>query len=103
MKALSAAEIQTLCADGSDWQLCEGGTAVQTAYKFSGFATAMAFMIEVSFQCEKLNHHPEWSNVYNQVRICLTTHDTGGLTDKDSQLAAAVSSLAGRYGAVLQR
>ncbi|MFZ4800195.1 MAG: 4a-hydroxytetrahydrobiopterin dehydratase [Bacteroidia bacterium] len=55
---------------------------------FITFVEAMAWMVKASFEIEKLNHHPEWTNVYNKVHVCLTTHDAGNtITEKDKQLA----------------
>ncbi len=56
----------------------------------------MAWMARAAFEAEHLNHHPEWSNVYNRVEVRLTTHDTGGLTDKDIALAERMEKVAGR-------
>lgn len=69
------------------WSLEEGGAAISKTFKFPNFRDAMAFMVRAAFDAEKANHHPEWSNVYNKVEVRLTTHHTGGLTDKDLKLA----------------
>lgn len=67
-------------------------------FHFKDFTEAMSFMMEVSFWAEKLNHHPEWSNVYNIVRIKLTTHDAGNtLTIKDEKLAHQIEAIATKY------
>mgnify|MGYP006214092403 CR=1 FL=1 len=63
------------------------------AFKFKNFSEALAFMVQVGLVAEKQNHHPEWTNVYNKVSIRLTTHDSGGLTDKDFALAAEIEKL----------
>lgn len=64
------------------------------SFKFTNFTQAFAFMAEVAFAAEKLNHHPNWSNVYNQVIIELTTHDAGNtITDKDRELAKAIEAI----------
>jgi 4a-hydroxytetrahydrobiopterin dehydratase len=64
------------------------------SFKFNNFTQAFAFMTEVAFAAEKLNHHPNWSNVYNRVIIELTTHDAGNtITDKDRQLAKAIEAI----------
>jgi len=63
-------------------------------FKFSDFSEAFAFMTRVAILAEKMNHHPEWSNVYNKVNITLTTHDAGNVvTEKDRKLAAAIDQL----------
>lgn len=63
------------------------GNRLERDFRFSSFADAIAFMVKVSLHCEKVDHHPEWTNVYNRVRVALTTHDAGGVTDKDVALA----------------
>jgi 4a-hydroxytetrahydrobiopterin dehydratase len=62
-------------------------------FKFADFRGAIAAMVEIAFAADKLNHHPEWSNVYNKLHIELTTHDAGGITDKDRQLAAMIEKI----------
>lgn len=76
---------QEIIAKG--WQLNISGTAITREFTFKNFIDAFAFMTAIAIRAEKLNHHPEWSNVYNKVTITLTTHDTGTLTDKDYKLA----------------
>lgn len=67
-------------------------------FKFRDFKQAFAFMTEVAFYAEKMDHHPDWSNVYNRVSIQLNTHDAGGvITEKDHALAKAIDKVAGRY------
>jgi len=74
------------------WQLQESSLHAQ--WQFKNFLQAMAFMNAVAEVAERMNHHPEWSNVYNRVNVRLTTHDAGGLTDLDFALAQAMDSLA---------
>ena len=74
------------------WQLQED--SLQTQWKFKDFVQAMAFMNAVAEVAERMNHHPEWSNVYNRVKVRLTTHDAGGLTHLDFELARAMDRLA---------
>lgn len=74
------------------WQLLEG--SLHTQWTFKNFLQAMAFMNAVAEVAERMNHHPEWSNVYNRVKVRLTTHDAGGLTHLDFGLAQAMDSLA---------
>ena len=62
-------------------------------FKFADFSAAFAFMTRVALLAEKADHHPDWSNVYNRVNITLTTHEAGGLTDKDFDLAGAIEKL----------
>jgi 4a-hydroxytetrahydrobiopterin dehydratase len=74
------------------WQLQDDSLHAQ--WQFKNFLQAMAFMNAVAEVAERMNHHPEWSNVYNRVNVRLTTHDAGGLTALDFELAQAMDSLA---------
>ncbi len=72
----------------------EENNALYAEFKFSDFRKAFAFMTEVAFIAEGLNHHPEWSNVYNTVKIKLTTHDAGNtITEKDRLMASQIEKL----------
>ena len=62
-------------------------------WRFADFNAAFGFMTRVALECERMNHHPEWTNVWNRVDFRLTTHDTGGVTDRDVQLAEAINRL----------
>ncbi|MFT4664516.1 MAG: 4a-hydroxytetrahydrobiopterin dehydratase [Polaribacter sp.] len=76
----------------------EKDNSLQASLKFKNFREAFAFMTEVAFEAEKLNHHPNWSNVYNKVEFRLTTHDDGNtVTAKDHQLAKAIDGLFEKY------
>ncbi len=67
-------------------------------FQFKNFIQAFAFMTEVAFHAEKQGHHPNWSNVYNRVEICLNTHDAGNIvTEKDWLLAKAIDSIYVKY------
>lgn len=63
------------------------GDAITKTYKFNDFIEAISFINQVAFYAEKLEHHPEWSNVYNKVMVRLTSHDVSGITSRDIQLA----------------
>jgi len=76
------------------WMLEPGGKAITRDLKFADFPAAFAFMTRIAIVAEARNHHPEWSNVYNRVSIRLTTHDAGGLTDKDIALARTIDEAA---------
>ncbi len=65
---------------------------IEKTYEFRDFISAFGFMTKVAIEAEKINHHPEWSNVYNKVMIRLTTHDAGGLTDLDFKLAEIIDN-----------
>jgi 4a-hydroxytetrahydrobiopterin dehydratase len=69
------------------------GGAIGRAFKFKDFSEAFAFMARVALAAEKAGHHPDWSNSYNKVTISLSTHDAGGLSDKDIALARAIDKL----------
>lgn len=74
------------------WRHDEDSGAIHKSYKFKDFAEAWAFMSEIATLAESMNHHPEWSNIYNKVDITLTTHDAGGITDKDLEMAKAIDA-----------
>ncbi len=82
---------QTLLDSG--WKLSDDGKAIEKMFKFKNFRDAMAWMTRIAFEAEAADHHPEWFNVYNRVEVRLTTHDTGGLSDKDTALAARMDAL----------
>ena len=69
------------------WKREEKRDAITREYLFKDFNRAFAFMTQVALAAEKADHHPEWSNVYNKVRVTLSTHDAGGVTQKDLDLA----------------
>jgi 4a-hydroxytetrahydrobiopterin dehydratase len=73
------------------WELADG--KLRKEFKFRDFSAAFAFMTRVALEAHLLDHHPEWSNVYNRVTIELVTHFTGGITDRDVALAAAIERL----------
>ncbi|MFY0483307.1 4a-hydroxytetrahydrobiopterin dehydratase [Flavobacterium sp. PLA-1-15] len=68
---------------------------IEKEFEFKDFVEAFRFMASVAMLAEKANHHPEWSNVYNKVHIRLTTHDAGGVTDKDFKLAGGIEGFLG--------
>lgn len=74
------------------WQ--ESTQQLQAEFRFKDFVAAFGFMSQVALVAEKMNHHPEWSNVYNRVQVTLTTHDAGNtVTEKDRQLAKAIEEI----------
>lgn len=84
--------------DHPHWTAVEGRDALTCRFTGANFIHAWGFISAVALEAEKLNHHPEWSNVYKTVDITLTTHDTGGLSDLDQRLIAKIDALADRLG-----
>lgn len=74
------------------WRAADGRDAIAKTFSFKNFNEAFGFMSRVALQAEKLDHHPEWSNVYRTVEVVLTTHDAGGVTDLDVTLAKFMDS-----------
>jgi 4a-hydroxytetrahydrobiopterin dehydratase len=77
------------------WQLAGDGKTIARTFTFADFSEAFAFMTRAALVAEKMNHHPDWSNAYRKVTVTLTTHDAGGLTGSDVELAQAMDRLAG--------
>jgi 4a-hydroxytetrahydrobiopterin dehydratase len=82
-------------AELSGWSEAEGRDAIQKSFKFKTFSEAWGFMSRVALAAEAMNHHPEWFNVYNRVDIVLSTHDCGGLSERDVKLAKRIDRYAG--------
>jgi len=76
------------------WSLVDNRDAIAKTYQFSNFIAAFGWMTRAALEAEKLDHHPEWFNVYNRVEVVLSTHDAGGLTGLDIKLARAMDRLA---------
>ena len=76
-----------------EWQSVEGRDAISRSFKFKDFSEAFGFMTRAALVAERMNHHPEWFNVWNRVDVTLSTHDAGGLTELDIKLAAAMDKL----------
>lgn len=96
---LTNAEITSLREILPDWQVSDDLTSLLIAYRFSDFQQAFAFMSEVAEAAEAIDHHPDWRNSYARVNIRLTTHDVGGLTSLDVDLASKISQMAQRFNA----
>jgi len=92
---LAPAQVRERLAALPGWTLSADGRAISRQFAFADFRTAFAFMTQVALAAERADHHPEWSNVYNRVEIRLTTHDAGGLTERDFALAAVADAAAG--------
>jgi 4a-hydroxytetrahydrobiopterin dehydratase len=85
--------LEPLLANG--WELVDGRDALEKTYTFANFVEAFGWMTRAAIVAEKMNHHPEWFNVYKTVRVTLTTHDAGGLSALDVKLAEAMDRLTG--------
>lgn len=97
MDALSIEFIETGLLQRPKWRLTADHVAMVRDLKFPDFKAAFAFMKQVAAKAEDMNHHPEWSNVYDRVSIRLTTHDANGLTVKDFELADFIDHEADRF------
>ena len=78
---------QAALASLQGWSAAEGRDAIVRSFRFADFNAAFGFMTRVALLAEKLDHHPEWSNVYNRVEVLLATHDADGVTELDLQMA----------------
>lgn len=92
-KKLDDAQVRARLGEVPGWEVAEG--KLHREFRFDTFVDAFSFMTAVALAAEKLDHHPEWSNVYNRVVIDLSTHDVGGLSDLDFELAKAATERAG--------
>jgi 4a-hydroxytetrahydrobiopterin dehydratase len=77
------------------WRMVDGRDAITRTFTFKDFNAAFGFMTRVALAAERMNHHPEWFNVWNRVEVTLSTHDAGGLTERDLKLAEAMDRMAG--------
>lgn len=93
IEPLSPAERDDALEGLPDWDFDEGRDAITRSFAFADFPEAFAFMTRVALLAEKADHHPEWSNVWNRVEIALTTHDAGGLSHRDIELAEQIDEL----------
>jgi 4a-hydroxytetrahydrobiopterin dehydratase len=91
MKKLTTLEIEERLVKLIDWEY--ENDALITDFEFDNFKDCMSAMNRIAFECEALNHHPEWLNIYNTLEIKLTTHDVGGVTDLDFKLATAINKI----------
>jgi 4a-hydroxytetrahydrobiopterin dehydratase len=90
--ALTPAEVESRLKTRSDWNLDQ--SKLHRLFQFENFVEAFGFMSQIAILAEKMNHHPEWSNIYSRVDVYLTTHDAGGLTELDFELADHMDRLA---------
>src|SRR5437660_12641411 len=94
VRKLDKSELQSALTTLEGWTLAEG--KLHREYKFADFVHAFGFMATSAIAIERMNHHPEWFNVYNRVTVDLSTHDAGGISAKDFKLAALLDSIAGK-------
>lgn len=93
-KKLSDAERHEALKNLTEWKEAEDGNAITKTYTFGTFSEAFTFMTRVAFTAEKMDHHPEWTNIYNKVHVTLSTHDCKGLSTKDISLALHMDEVA---------
>ena len=91
---LDDAARKAMTASLPGWRMAEGRDAIQRTYKFKDFSQAFGFMARAALVAEKMDHHPEWTNVWNRVDVTLATHSAGGLTDLDLKLAESMDKIA---------
>jgi len=92
---LTDAERKAALADLPGWNEVDGRDAISKTYVFDNFNAAFAFMSGVALKAERMDHHPEWFNVYNRVEVTLATHDAGGVTERDVDLAQFMEGISG--------
>ena len=92
---LDESQIEAALAGLKEWEVADDGKAIRRTFEFANFVEAFSFMTACALKAEKMNHHPEWTNVYNVVDVTLTTHDCDGLSALDLSLARRMDILAG--------
>lgn len=91
---LTKDQIKSCMSEVDGWNLVDGREAIQKGFVFKNFVQAFGFMSQSALIAEKIDHHPEWFNVYKTVDVTLATHDVGGLTELDFKLAKAMDKIA---------
>lgn len=91
MSKLDEGEIQNRLQELEGWEYKED--AIHTSFEFENFKEAFSVMVRIAFEAEAQQHHPEWRNVYNELTISLSTHDAGGVTEKDFKLARTIEEI----------
>ncbi len=94
---ITPAQRSQLARELPNWRMVEGRDAIHRQFVFNDFSEAFAFMTRIALHAEKNNHHPEWSNVWNRVDITLSTHDVGGLSERDLELARYINIVFERF------
>ncbi len=95
---LDGAQREALAAARPHWAMVDGRDAIVRQIRFADFSAAWGFMCRVALIAERMDHHPEWANVYNRVTITLTTHDADGLSERDVRMAEAIDRVLGADG-----
>jgi len=90
-------DIESFVKKNSGWTIGKGRKSIAKKFTFKDFNAAFGFMTRIALIAEQMNHHPEWFNVYNRVEVVLTTHDTGGVSDKDLKMARIMDSFAKKF------
>lgn len=98
-RKLSPKEIPDEMVSLPHWQLAEDGSSILRKFTFGDFNAAFGFMTRVAMLAEKMDHHPDWRNVYRQVDVTLSTHDVGGLTELDMKMARKMDQFAAQLAA----
>ena len=93
MIKISEAERSLAISELEMWHDEKARNAISKTFRFKNFNEAFAFMTRIAMEAEKNNHHPEWSNVYNSVSITLTSHDVGGISERDLKMARFIDSV----------
>ncbi|HWD28872.1 MAG TPA: 4a-hydroxytetrahydrobiopterin dehydratase [Rhizomicrobium sp.] len=94
MEKLDSAATAAALKGLAGWTAADGREAIAKTFEFKDFNRAFAFMARTALLAEKMDHHPEWFNVYNKVEVTLSTHDAGGVTQNDLEMAAAMNDYA---------
>ena len=94
MKKLAPAARNAALKKLAHWHVVQGCDAIARKFEFKNFNEAFGFMTRAALLAEKMDHHPEWFNVYNKVEVTLSTHDAGGITDNDIKMAKAMDGYA---------
>ena len=98
VERLSAEARKAALAELAGWKETSGREAIERTFTFKDFNEAFGFMSRAALIAEKSDHHPEWRNVYKTVEVVLATHDAGGVTKRDIELAKAMNAIAGQLG-----
>lgn len=93
-RAMTASAVAEALKTAPGWALSADGKSIRRTFEFTDFSQAFGFMARAALAAEKLDHHPDWSNVYKTVDVTLSTHDAGGLTDLDFKLATEMNRVA---------